>query len=455
MAAVEQTLTSPGYLIDTYQCAGCHEWLATVTGTPAAHNVALTETDLGPTTDSSPSEPSVPGGSIGGGDLDGRTLNAVYEKETSDNKPVLQYAAMDACSTGTCIVSGRVDLSGASPVRVSEQTIGSSGWDYTYGAVGLDAAGHVFETYSRSNASTTPEAAVTGPGFDFVFQPSVSGTTSCPSGQTAPCDERWGDYLGTSSDPSDPGAVWISGLYQATSGGFGWGTTIAKVSTSTTGLPVVSGVSPPSGPVAGGTTITVSGSGFKPHGAPAVSSVALAPTNGGSPLYATGINVTSDSSLTAVTPNATSEANGSALTADVRVTSNGLDSLTSSADRFTFTQPPVTISSVVFKGKPSSPKVTVTGSGFGTKPAGSLPCGKAKDGMDFGSNGLWLSDTTVGFTAGQVGDCVGLTPSTYTATKIVMKLGSYYKKHFSAFATGDAFTVTVLGTSFSGTVKYG
>src|SRR5207244_2572600 len=78
-----------------------------------------------------------------------------------------------------------------------------------------------------------------GPGFDVTLQPPAGGTSSCSGGQTPPCDERWGDYLGAAIDPSDPTSVWVSGPYQASSGTYGWGTVIAKVSATTFSLPTV------------------------------------------------------------------------------------------------------------------------------------------------------------------------------------------------------------------------
>jgi hypothetical protein len=232
-AAVEQTYTGKAYLVATYP--GSDEWLATVRGTPAAGNVRLTETDLGPTSDAAPQEPAVPGGSIGKGDLDGRAYDAVYEAVKPAHKPVIQYSTADQCGSPVrdCVVSARIDLSGAAPVRQYEKSIGQPGWDYTYGAVGLDAGGHVFEAYSRSNASNAPSAAAFGPGFDVTLQPATPGASSCASGQTPPCDERWGDYLSTAIDPSDPASVWVTGLYQTNvpfgGGAYDWGTIIAKV----------------------------------------------------------------------------------------------------------------------------------------------------------------------------------------------------------------------------------
>ncbi|HMD46354.1 MAG TPA: IPT/TIG domain-containing protein [Acidimicrobiales bacterium] len=456
-SVVEQTYTSAAYMIDTFQCTGCTEWLATITGSPAAHNVALTETSLGATSDAAPHEPTVPGGNLGGGDLDGRTYAAVYETETSDAKPVIQYSTADTCGSWDCVVSGRVDLSGSSPVRLYESSIGQSGFDYTYGAVGLDAAGDVFMTYTRSSPAMPASAAVLGPGFDLVFQPGTPGTTPCASGQTPPCDERWGDYLATSIDPSDPSSVWVSGLYQNQSGGFSWGSAIAKVNLATTTLPTVTSVSPPNGPSGGATTVTVDGSGFEHAGVPDVSEVSFTPIGGGPILSATNVTVTSNTQLTAVTPDASSITGSGDAVTDVQVTADGLESLTGAGDEFTFDVPTPVITAVAFKGKPTSPTITVTGSGFLPEPASDgPPCGQkhASAGADYANN-LYLNDTTAGFGAGQDGDCVGLVVKSYSGTQVVLKLGSFYKKgHYSAFAAGDAITFDLKGTQFSGTVAY-
>jgi hypothetical protein len=379
----------------------------------------------------------------------------VYEVETSDDKPVIQYSTADECNGRTCIVSGRVSLSGATPVRLYEKSIGSSAWDYSYGAVGLDASGDVFEAYSRSNATTTPGAAVMGPGFNLTLQPAVAGTTACPSTQTPPCDERWGDYLDAAIDPSEPSTVWVSGLYQQSSGGFGWSTIIAQVSTATRALPTVTSVAPTSGPAAGKAKITVTGSGFEAGGVPDVTAVAFRGA-GGVRLLGTTVTVTSNTSLTVVTPSATGVAAGGNLTTDVQVTAGGLDSIVNVHDHYTFVTPVPAIHAVTFTGSSAAPTITIAGVDLTPKSADSVPCGDTSgDGFDFGSSGLFVEDTTTTFTAGQNGDCVGLVVSSYTGTKVVVTLGNQYViGGYRAFATGDSYTVEVRGATFSGTVTY-
>ena len=79
--------------------------------------------------------------------------------------------------------------------------------------------------------------AVAGPGFDVTVQPAIAGTGSCSPSSQPPCDERWGDYVGTAIDPTNPSVVWATGLFQQTSGGFGWGTWIDSVSVGRYSLP--------------------------------------------------------------------------------------------------------------------------------------------------------------------------------------------------------------------------
>jgi hypothetical protein len=262
-SAVEQTYTSNGYLVATYP--GEHEWIATISGTPAAADVSLTETDLGVASYSSPSEPSVPGGTLGGGDLDGRTYDAVYEVDTTDHKAIIEYSSATMCGSPlrNCLAYGRLDLSGATPVRTAESSVGAAGWDYTYGAAGLDGAGNTYLAYSRSNATNSPGAGVLGQGFDVALQPGEAGGSSCEPATSPPCDERWGDYLGTAIDPSDPMVVWVTGLYQLAnspfaSGSNDWGTVVAAVSAGPP-IPSITSISPTSGPTQGGVSVDITG----------------------------------------------------------------------------------------------------------------------------------------------------------------------------------------------------
>ena len=123
--------------------------------------------------------------------------------------------------------------------------------------------------------------------------------------------------------------------------------------------PVVIGVTPNSGPTAGGTAVTISGSGFS--GATAVDFGATA---------ATGVQVVSDSEITCSQPA------HSAGSVNVYVYTAGGGSAVSLADRFTYYATPV-VGSITPAGGPlaGDTSVTINGSGFSGATA-----------VDFGAN---------------------------------------------------------------------
>jgi hypothetical protein len=112
--------------------------------------------------------------------------------------------------------------------------------------------------------------------------------------------------------------------------------------------PAVSGVSPSSGPVAGGTSVTITGSGF---------TFAMAVNFGTS--AATSFVVNSDSQITAVSPA------GAAGTVDVLVSSSAGTSAAAASDRFTY-QAPV---STPQPAPGSTPAPGAPSSGAGAPPA--------------------------------------------------------------------------------------
>ncbi len=122
---------------------------------------------------------------------------------------------------------------------------------------------------------------------------------------------------------------------------------------ATASLPVVTGVSPSTGGIAGGTTVTVSGSGLT--GANQVDFV----TPAGSSTPAAWFAVNSDGSITAVSP-AGSDSTGYD---NVRVVTPMGESATSTSDQFVYGP---TVSSITPSSGPvtGGTTVTVTGSGF-------------------------------------------------------------------------------------------
>ena len=114
------------------------------------------------------------------------------------------------------------------------------------------------------------------------------------------------------------------------------------------GAPTVTSISPTSGPTAGGTTVTITGTGL--GGATAVTFGATA---------ATGFVVNSATQITATAPAGTG-------TVDVRVTTAGGTSATSAADQFTYVPAP-TVTGIAPTSGPTGggTTVTITGTGLG------------------------------------------------------------------------------------------
>jgi hypothetical protein len=439
-AAVQQTSTSNAYFVSSFP--GNLLYLAKITGTPAAKDVALTETLVKSTDFAAPFEPSVPGGNIGGGELDGRVYDAVYEAETSDGKPVIQYSSARQCGTRDCITSARIDLSGAVPVLRYDQLIGEPGFDFSYGAAGLDGAGNVFEVYTRTTPGSAPAAAVVGPGFMATIQAPGPGTTSCGSGT---CDERWGDYFGTAVDPSDPTSVWVTATYQATSGTFGWGTVIAKVSTVSLALPTVTTGTP--------THVTVSGAKLggtvNPNGAATTYHIDYGLTTG---YDAASPEVSAGSGTSPVAVTATVSGLTEATLYHYRVVATTATGSAVGPDK-TFRTAGPKITAVAFTGSPASPTVTITGTLLGSEPAGT-PAGCGATGQTFG-NSLWIDDVSGSWAGGQAGDCIGLAVASYAPTQIVYSFGSFYATSgLPPLDAGDSYAVTVAGVTFTGTVAY-
>jgi hypothetical protein len=158
--------------------------------------------------------------------------------------------------------------------------------------------------------------------------------TSAPSGEPKPL---WSAPIGFASEFSRPYAAEVH-IYVGNRTGHIIGFSVPP--------PTVTKVSPAKGPVAGGTSVTITGTNFT--GAAAVQFGSTA---------ATSFTVKSATSITAISPAET------AGRVDVRVTAPGGTSAISSADHFKFV-PTVTGLSPNTGSKAGSTSVTVSGTGF-------------------------------------------------------------------------------------------
>ena len=123
------------------------------------------------------------------------------------------------------------------------------------------------------------------------------------------------------------------------------------------------------------------------------------------------------------------------------------------------------LSTVTITGGSSVPKVTISGAGFGRKPAAATLPSAGYTGYDYG-NSLYFCDTsasTTSFCAGQghggLGDTIGLVVTKYTPRAIAFTLGNaytkyYYPRHIYVLKAGDTFAVHIKGVACTGTVHF-
>jgi hypothetical protein len=208
--------------------------------------------------------------------------------------------------------------------------------------------------------------------------------------------------------------------------------------------PTVTSISPTAGPSAGGTTVTLTGTGL---------SGATAVTFGGT--AAPGYTVVSATTITATAPAGTG-------TVDVRVTTVGGSSAISAADQFTYVPAP-TVTSVSPTAGPTSGGTTVTLTGTGLSGAtavtfgGTLATGftvnSATQITATAPAGTGTVDVRV-TTAGGTSATSAADQFTYVAAPTVTSLSP------TAGPTGGGTTVTITGTGFAaapatGAVRFG
>ncbi len=230
--------------------------------------------------------------------------------------------------------------------------------------------------------------------------------------------------------------------------------------------PVVTGLSPTSGPGAGGTVVTISGANLQGTTAVAFGSTA-----------ATKVKVNpAGTQVTATSPAHTTG------TVDVTVTAHGLTSSTSSADRFTYLGPVITSLSATKGSAVGGAKIKIYGTGlsgatsvlFGSTPATHVKVNKAGTKMTaiVPANSAGVVTVTVitpgGSSAASAADqytyegpsVVTVSPSSGPAaggTKVT--IGGAYLKGATAVSFGStnasAFTVNGAGTSIKVTAPAG
>jgi hypothetical protein len=256
-------------------------------GTPEpSGNVSVVETTpaMAPTDENSSGLPPAleKGTSNGLITGDDRFENAVWENgviwtgggtmctPAGDTTPrsCLDYVAITASSTGV-----------VNPTITQINNVGVDGAYLFYPGVSVDSSGDMITVFDESSASTytsivdavAPSGSSSLSGFETLhtssgfYDPSTNNPGACQMfGALKAC--TWGDDSGVTQDPSHPTDVWAVSEAEDETITTGcnvaqlcWGTDISDITVAT---PSLTSLSPASGPVAGGQTVTVTGTDF-------------------------------------------------------------------------------------------------------------------------------------------------------------------------------------------------
>ena len=210
----------------------------TVTGTNAGGGTTLTAerdlTNLGIVPAFvDPPAPTDPGGQFDADIIDRRPTDAIWQ----DN--VLTFASTTKCDPAGGSVENRncarvtqVRTTTATPARVQDILVATSGKDTWYPGIGQSSSGILHVVYTQSSASEGMSS------YDRYQLPSdaihklSAPRKTADGGSVAYPGERWGDYVGVAQDPRDTNAVWQGNQYTKSNGT--WGTRVSELQTAGT-----------------------------------------------------------------------------------------------------------------------------------------------------------------------------------------------------------------------------
>ena len=316
----------------------------------------------------------------------------------------LEYSGQATPAPPSLVLSPTSAAPGAT-VTVSDASSPSSYW---WGG-GLTAesstASPATMSVSVGGTSATASVKVTPPTYDYstatLTPPVLSGSFTVPSGASAGSATVTVDEANVTAD---------SGNGASDTFGSPYGTDVAASSpltvTASTSAPSVTGISPTSGAAAGGTSVTITGTGFS------TTSGATTVDFGTNP--ATGVSCSSTTSCTATSPAGSG-------TVDVTVTTSAGTSATSSSDKFTYNASAGGVS-CTFNG--SSPSTTGPGSSLAVTPGESVSV-----------------------------SCTGLSPSTGYAIAEASPLGEVITPTSDNADEADMSTLQMPTSTSSGTIS--
>ena len=195
----------------------CGYDLLKVSGSPAAPVITASYLGADPAPALPSSDPVVPGGTLDAHLPGVLVVNAVMENRTSDGHKIMAFSGQSGCASDATRFCTYRDVYDLNTGTLTQGSTGQpSAYDHLYGAVGIDAAGNLFNSYMYANSTTAPSAGAAGPNWYASIQQSTATTGGS--------EERWGDFHNVAQDPADGSKVWFVSNYQTNTGLYDWGT---------------------------------------------------------------------------------------------------------------------------------------------------------------------------------------------------------------------------------------
>lgn len=221
-----QSLSSTTTALVTFNGGGFAGVLE-ISGTPAANNVVITETDIPIPATTVPPKAKQPGGTITTND--DRFLSSIWNNGdlwVSGNDGCVPSGSSTMRSCLRLVQISAILTGGMTPSLTQSVDVGFNGADLYYPAVTLDSAQNLFVSFSASNSTVFAVAAA----LEIAAGPPpavIKGVSIFQHGAQKYGGTRWGDYSGVSVDPAT-GSIWAAAEYSASGSSLDWGTAAAE-----------------------------------------------------------------------------------------------------------------------------------------------------------------------------------------------------------------------------------
>jgi len=130
----------------------------------------------------------------------------------------LWFSLANACTpsgdtvTRSCVHLVQIDTTLNPPDVTQDMQFGENGHHFFYPAISIDQFGGLGVVFGHSSSSTFPSIAVTGQPAGSPLN-TLQPRNDIKVGSGFENDNRYGDYFGAATDPSNPSIIWVAGQY--------------------------------------------------------------------------------------------------------------------------------------------------------------------------------------------------------------------------------------------------